>query len=252
VKVDSLRKSTDPASRLVLPLDVPNKENALTLAKNLSGKVGFFKLGLEIFVAEGPSLLKELRDLSPESGIFLDLKLHDIPATVGRAMESAKGLSVDLLTVHTQGGLEMMKAAVAQAGESIVLGVTVLTSLEPENMDELTEEYRKPGFYAARLAQRALVAGCGGLVCSSLEVATLRGRFGQSPLLVTPGIRPDWSLVAEDDQKRIGTVSSALSAGADLLVIGRPIREAPDPVEACDRILEEIAQALAGLATIDD
>ncbi|MDR0621646.1 MAG: orotidine-5'-phosphate decarboxylase [Deltaproteobacteria bacterium] len=244
----TIRESADPAKRLALPLDVPDRARALALAKALAGKVGFFKVGLELFVSEGPSLLSDLRQASPEAGIFLDLKLHDIPATVGRAAESAKALKVDLLTVHAQGGLEMMKAAAAKAGQTTVLGVTLLTSLDPSSLDELTEEYRKPGLYAARLAQRALIAGCGGLVCSCLETADLRARFGPAPLLVTPGIRPDWGQVANDDQKRVGTVGSALAAGSDLLVIGRPIRDAPDPAEACDRILEEIDAALKALS----
>jgi orotidine-5'-phosphate decarboxylase len=247
VIIDKIRGSEHPAMRLVLPLDLPDKAKALALVKALTGKVGFFKVGLELFVSEGPSILSEIKELDPEAGLFLDLKLHDIPATVGRAMEAVKSFSPDLITVHTQGGLEMMKEAVAKAEGLVVLGVTVLTSLEPSSLDELNEEYRKPGLYAARLAQRALIAGCGGLVCSSLETLDLRNRFGQAPLLVTPGIRPDWSLVAGDDQKRIGTVSSALSGGSDLLVIGRPIREAPDPVEACDRLLAEISSTLREL-----
>jgi orotidine-5'-phosphate decarboxylase len=244
VIASAIRQSADPAKRLALPLDVPDRARAVALAKSLSGKIGFFKVGLELFVAEGPTLLADIREAAPGAGIFLDLKLHDIPATVAGAMEATRAFSVDLVTVHTQGGLDMMRAAVAHAGEATVLGVTLLTSLDPSALDELTDEYRKPGLYAARLAQRALIAGCGGLVCSSLETADLRARFGPGPLLVTPGIRPDWTQVAGDDQKRVGTVGSALAAGSDLLVIGRPIRDAPDPVEACDRILGEISSAL--------
>jgi orotidine-5'-phosphate decarboxylase len=230
-------------------LDVPDLTQALSLAKSLSGKVGFFKVGLELFVAEGPQILDKIRLAAPDSGIFLDLKLHDIPATVSRAMEAANNFKVDLITIHTQGGIEMMKAAVAKSESATVLGVTVLTSLDPASLDELTNEYREPGLYAARLAQRALIAGCGGLVCSSLETEDLRSRFGNTPLLVTPGIRPNWVQVAGDDQKRVGTISSALATGADLLVIGRPIRDAADPVEACERVLEEIA---GSLRTLDD
>ncbi|MDR1310057.1 MAG: orotidine-5'-phosphate decarboxylase [Deltaproteobacteria bacterium] len=240
----SVRDSGNPATRLVFPLDVPDRARALSLAKALAGKVGFFKVGLELFVAEGPDLLGDLRGAAPDCGLFLDLKLHDIPATVGKAMEAARNLSADLVTVHAQGGPEMMRAAVGAAGGAVVLGVTVLTSLDPSSLVELTDECRRPGLYAASLAQRALDSGCGGLVCSSLETAGLRDRFGPGPLLVNPGIRPSWGQVRDDDQKRVGTVGSALSAGADLLVIGRPIREAPSPAEAADRVLDEISQAL--------
>ncbi|MDR3134609.1 MAG: orotidine-5'-phosphate decarboxylase [Deltaproteobacteria bacterium] len=244
MKAESLRKSLDPAKRLALALDVPTMIEALGLARRLSGKVGFFKVGLELFVAEGPVILWALKCVAPDSGIFLDLKFHDIPATVGKAMAAIKNCPMDLVSVHAQGGPDMIKAAVAMAGEALVLGVTVLTSLDPGALGELSGESREPGAYAALLAQRAIGAGCGGLVCSSQETADFRARFGPGPFLVTPGIRPDWVSVANDDQKRIGTVSSAIAMGSDLLVIGRPIREAKDPVEACDRVLEEIAQGL--------
>jgi orotidine-5'-phosphate decarboxylase len=207
--------------------------------------VGFFKVGLELFVAQGPALIDNLRKEAPSARFFLDLKLHDIPATVGRAMAAARDLKVDLVTVHAQGGVEMMKAAVEAAAGATVLGVTLLTSLDPATLDELIPDYQqRRGLYTARLAQRALVAGCGGLVASPLEVTELRARFGNEPLLVTPGIRPDWTNIASDDQKRVGTVESALGAGADLLVVGRPIRDAKSPAEAADKILAEIAQTL--------
>jgi orotidine-5'-phosphate decarboxylase len=212
--------------------------------KTLSGKVGFFKVGLELFMAEGPGLLGDIRESCPDAGLFLDLKLHDIPATVGRAMETIRNLKVDLVTIHTQGGLEMMKEAVNRCGETTVLGVTLLTSLDPSSLDELSLEYQRPGRYAARLAQRAVVASCGGLVCSSQETSDLRARFGAAPLLVTPGIRPSWSNVQNDDQKRVGSIAHALSTGADLLVIGRPIKDAPSPAEAADKVLAEIEAAL--------
>jgi orotidine-5'-phosphate decarboxylase len=138
-----------------------------------------------------------------------------------------------------------MRAAVEAAGEgTAVLAVTVLTSLEPSELDELSPEYQRPGLYAARLAQRALIAGCGGLVASSLEAADLRARFGEGPLLVIPGIRPAWASVPGDDQKRVGSVARAIKDGADLLVIGRPISRAPDPAEAARKAADEIASAL--------
>lgn len=234
--------SNNPASRLVLPLDQPDKASAIALAEKLSGLAGVLKIGLELFLGEGPELVKEIRKAAPDAKIFLDLKLHDIPATVGRAMASLRRLEPDLVTVHAQGGLEMMRAAVESAGEmTTVLAVTVLTSLEPSEIDELSAEYRRPGLYAARLAQRALVAGCGGLVASSREISDLRARFGDGPLLVIPGIRPAWANVENDDQKRVGSVAQAIADGADLLVIGRPISRASDPAEAARKVLEEIS-----------
>jgi orotidine-5'-phosphate decarboxylase len=234
-----------PAARLALPLDVPDRASAIALAQKLSGTVGVLKIGLELFLSQGQSLVGEIRQAAPEAKIFLDLKLHDIPATVGRAMSAIKSLEPDLVTVHAQGGVDMMRAAVEAAGEkTLVLAVTVLTSLEPSELDELSPEYRRPGLYAARLAQRALVAGCGGLVASSLEAADLRARFGEGPLLVIPGIRPAWSSVSSDDQKRVGTVAKAIRDGADILVIGRPISQAPDPRAAAEKVVAEIASVL--------
>ncbi|MDR1050845.1 MAG: orotidine-5'-phosphate decarboxylase [Deltaproteobacteria bacterium] len=241
----TFRSLESPRSRLVFPLDVPDAKSALALARELGGRAGFLKVGLELFVACGPGLLADLRAAAPESGIFLDLKLHDIPATVGRAMEAAARLGVDLATVHAQGGPAMMREAAERSGAAVVLGVTVLTSLDPADLGELSPENRSPGAYAALLAGRALAAGCGGLVCSSLETKNLRALGGPGPLLVTPGIRPAWSQVGGDDQKRVGTVGDALRTGADLLVVGRPIRDAPSPAEAADRVLGEIESALA-------
>jgi orotidine-5'-phosphate decarboxylase len=240
-------KLAGPASRLVLPLDVPDRQEALDLVRRLAGLAGVFKIGLELFLSEGPDLVEAVRSADPGAAIFLDLKLHDIPATVGRAMEAINRLSPDLVTIHAQGGLDMMRSASEAAGSgTTVLAVTVLTSLDPADLDELTPEYRRPGLYAARLAQRAIVAGCGGLVASAREVLDLRSRFGPGPLLVIPGIRPQWGRVDADDQRRVGTIASAIAGGADLLVIGRPIRSAPDPAEAAKRVLDEIAQALEG------
>jgi orotidine-5'-phosphate decarboxylase len=239
-----IRNSTNPADHLVFPLDVPNRERAVELSRELRGRVGFFKVGLELFVAQGPALIDCLRNEAPSARFFLDLKLHDIPATVGRAMAAAEALKVDLVTVHAQGGVEMMKAAVEASAGATVLGVTLLTSLDPSSLDELSSDYQQRGLYAARLAQRALVAGCGGLVASPLEITELRARFGKEPLLVTPGIRPTWTNINSDDQKRVGTVESALASGSDLLVVGRPIRDAHSPAKAADKILAEIANAL--------
>lgn len=231
-----------PVERLIFPLDLPDWSSAMAMAKILNGHVGWFKVGLELFIAEGPAVVGHLRDLAPDTKIFLDLKLHDIPATVGRAIASAVRLGAEMLTVHAQGGSEMLKAAVEQAGAATtVLAVTVLTSLNPAEMADLDAEYRQPGALVNFLARQALEAGCSGLVASGREVAALRQNFGQEPKLVIPGIRPAWSQVAKDDQKRTATPREAVRDGADYLVIGRPIRDAANPAEAADRVVAELS-----------
>ncbi|MDR0882023.1 MAG: orotidine-5'-phosphate decarboxylase [Candidatus Adiutrix sp.] len=229
-----------PLERLIFPLDLPDWSRAEAMVRKLSGHVGWFKVGLELFTAEGPSVVSRLRDLAPETNIFLDLKLHDIPATVGRAMAAAARLGAGLITVHAQGGEAMLRAAVEQAGPAGVLAVTVLTSLNPADLVELDPSHRVPGVLVTALARRALASGCQGLVASGREVATLRQEFGAKPRLVIPGIRPLWSQVAGDDQKRTATPAEAVSRGADYLVIGRPIREARDPAQAADLIVKEL------------
>ncbi len=230
-----------PLERIIFPLDLPDWATAEKFARRLNGHVGWFKVGLELFIAEGPSVVARLREAAPSSKIFLDLKLHDIPATVGLAMTRAASLGADMITVHAQGGEAMMRAAVEKAGGALVLAVTVLTSLNPADMDELSPERRAPGALVKTLAARAMSAGCHGLVASGHEALALRQNFGPSPRLVIPGIRPAWSQVAGDDQKRTATPREVLADGADFLVIGRPIRDAADPVEAADRVAAELA-----------
>lgn len=230
-----------PVDRLIFPLDLPDWAQASAMARKLNGHVGWFKVGLELFIAEGPPVVARLRDLAPETKIFLDLKLHDIPATVGLAMAAASKLGADLITVHAQGGEAMLRAAVDRAGDTGVLAVTVLTSLNPADLGELNEDHRQPGRLVKTLAARALAAGCYGLVASGREVGILRGEFGSKPRLVIPGIRPAWSVIPGDDQKRTATPAEAVRDGADYLVIGRPIRDAADPAEAADRIVEELS-----------
>jgi len=231
-----------PVERLIFPLDLPDWNSARAMAKTLGGHVGWFKVGLELFIAEGPEVVGRLRDLAPDTKIFLDLKLHDIPATVGRGVSSAVRLGAEMLTVHAQGGPEMLRVAVDKAGPATtVLAVTVLTSLNPAEMGELAPELREPGGLVVFLARQALAAGCQGLVASGREVATLRQNFGPGPRLVIPGIRPAWSEVSGDDQKRTATPREAVDDGADYLVIGRPIRDAASPAEAADRIVAELS-----------
>ncbi|MDR0549669.1 MAG: orotidine-5'-phosphate decarboxylase [Deltaproteobacteria bacterium] len=230
-------------AKVAFPLD-SEKTAALKWVKLLGNQVGCLKVGLELFVSAGPSVLAKIRDLAPETKIFLDLKLNDIPATMAQATLAAVKHQVDYLTVHAQAGTEALKAVAAVAGPIKLLAVTVLTSLKPEELPELAPAYQEPFQWTLTLAQRALDAGISGLVTSPAEVAVLRAKFGASPFLVVPGIRPTWSEVPSDDQKRIGTPAMAIAAGADLLVVGRPIRMAKDPLQALMDIGQEIRERL--------
>ncbi|MDR1085597.1 MAG: orotidine-5'-phosphate decarboxylase [Deltaproteobacteria bacterium] len=232
--------------KLAFPLDVQTSSEALDWVRELADLVGWFKVGLELFIAEGPSLISELKKFAPEAKIFLDLKLHDIPATIAGAVRSAEAWGVSLLSVHAQGGREMMRKASEAAQKVRLLAVTVLTSLNPEeDFPELRPKYTVPGAYAVSLAKRAREAGVGGLVASPLEIKALRKELGPDVFLLIPGIRPKWSEVSSDDQKRVGTPSEAIQDGADLLVIGRPIRQAPDPRKAALASLKEIFEAIS-------
>jgi orotidine-5'-phosphate decarboxylase len=208
-----------------------------------------FKVGLELFIKCGPGIVKTIKDVSG-AGIFLDLKLCDIPATVSRAMAVIADLGVSLATVHCGESEKMLQAAVA-AGEGRVgvLGVTVLTSVSGEDIaaagfrDEYSADLKKLVVKRAAAAKRA---GCAGVVCSGLEVGDMKKRFGNGFLAVTPGIRPAWQLSSADDQKRVATPASAVNDGADFLVVGRPIRDADDPAEAARKIAIEIESGQGG------
>lgn len=238
----------DPRSRLIFALDVPGMDEAVSFVQKLNGSVGMFKVGLELFIKEGPAVLTAIKDHS-DAEIFLDLKLHDIPATVQRAVQSAAAHSVRFLTVHCAGGEAMLKAAVNGAGDSglEILGVTVLTNLGP---DDHREElgYRKDltlKDLAVTRAGMAEQAGCAGVICSGLEVATIRQNFKDLKIVV-PGIRQAGKDLGRDDQKRVATPGAAIKSGADYLVVGRPIRDAADPKAAADQIVQEISEALSG------
>lgn len=227
--------------RLIVALDVPGRAQALRLVDRLQPAVRFFKIGLELFCAEGPDLVREVKQRGVR--VFLDLKLHDIPNTVGRAVTSAARLGVDLMTVHASGGRTMLKAAAEAAAacpadrRPRIVAVTCLTSLSQDDLTE-TGVTRPLGEQALELARLSMAGGLDGVVCSPLEAATLRGALGPVPLLVTPGIRmPD---DATGDQKRIATPSSALRAGSSYLVVGRPITQADEPADAARRVLEEM------------
>ena len=217
------------------------------LAKDLQGAIGGIKLGLEFFTAHGPDMLR--RVIGRDTALFLDLKLHDIPNTVAGAVRAVAPLAPALLTLHAGGGVAMMRAAVQEAGETAaktgvarvkLLAVTVLTSLDNADLTA-TGIAGGPTEQVRRLATLARSAGIDGVVCSPLEIAQLRADLGPGFLLVVPGIRPAGSLAG--DQKRVMTPGQAIQAGADHLVIGRPITEAAHPRNAALAIAAEIAAA---------
>jgi len=229
---------------IIAALDVPTAEQALKLAEEIAPAVGAFKIGSELFTAAGPDIVKRIR--ATGALVFLDLKFHDIPNTVAKAAAAAVRLDVQMLTIHASGGGEMMRAAedsaqqtAAQSGRNapLVLGVTVLTSF---NRDTLAEVgcAANVGAQAERLANLAVKAGLRGLVCSPLEIADLRQILPSHIQLVTPGIRT--GAEKSDDQKRTLTPREAIDAGANWLVIGRPIYAAENPRAAAEKILEPL------------
>jgi orotidine-5'-phosphate decarboxylase len=224
---------------LILVLDAPSPREIAPILKRLSGTVRWAKVGLEMFTACGPDCVREVADLG--FNIFLDLKLHDIPNTVAKAVESTAKLPIKMLTLHTSGGPEMMSWAVkAQrqfAPDLLLLGVTVLTSMNAQHLASVGVTV-SPAEQVVRLGKLAAESGIRGLVCSPLEIAPLRAVLPQEVALVTPGIRPRDAKA--DDQSRVMTPSDAAKAGANFLVVGRPIFAAPDPVAAAESILAEI------------
>jgi orotidine-5'-phosphate decarboxylase len=232
------------AERIIIALDVQTHEDAIALVSRLKD-ARTFKVGLELFTAEGPALFRRLKSL--RKAIFLDLKLHDIPNTVAGAVRSAFKHGVQMMTLHTSGGREMMAKAAETARERaaetgrpkpVLLGVTVLTSLKGADLEEVGQP-SEVASQVLRLAGLAKTAGLDGVVCSPQEIEVLRREYGRELVIVTPGIRPVWA--AAQDQKRIMTPAEAVAKGADYLVIGRPITGAPDPNEAFLRVVEELA-----------
>lgn len=226
--------------RVIVALDVPDLASLDQFLEALQGRPLFYKVGLELFVAEGVRALEAVRARGGK--IFLDLKLHDIPETVARAVSSALSLGAELMTIHTAGGAAMMKrAAEAAGGRAKLLGVTVLTSLAEDDLraDGIGGTMREAVVRRAELAARS---GVNGVVCSPQEVADVR-RACPSLLLVVPGVRPAGAALG--DQKRVATPASAIAAGADYLVVGRPIRDASNPAEAFSAVVAEVESALA-------
>ena len=236
-----------PKDYIIFPLDLPTYDQAISYVETLDGHVGLFKVGLELFIAQGPEILKAIRNTT-DAGMFLDLKLHDIPATVKRAFMAASRYLPQFVTVHCDEGDEILRSVAQEnPGNTKILAITVLTSLNQEKLKKLgyAQEYADSVSALVLLkARMAREAGCHGVVCSGLEVAMVRKEIGPDMIAVTPGIRPSWTVVDQDDQKRIVTPAHAVRNGSDYVVIGRPIRDAKDPQDAAKRVAEEIASAL--------
>lgn len=233
-----------PKDYLAFALDLPSVEQALTYVEQLSGRVGVFKIGLELFIQSGPDIIRTIQKRS-DTSIFLDLKLHDIPATVGRAAKRAADLGVSYLTVHCGENQSMLEVAVENAGDRLgILAVTVLTSVGGTDLRQAGFKSRfadHPAELVDHRAQAAHAAGCAGVICSAMEANTIKQQFPLPFMAVTPGIRLGDS---SDDQKRVVTPYQAIVNGSDLLVVGRPIRDAADPAAAADTMTAEIGRAL--------
>jgi orotidine-5'-phosphate decarboxylase len=224
------------ADKIIVALDVATKDKALDLIEQLQGQISFFKIGLQLYTAEGPEVVRAVLAMGVK--IWLDLKLYDIPNTVARAVESASTLGVQMLTIHLSGGREMTRAATAaRASDMLLLGVTVLTSSTEQTLREIgitnTVENQ-----VIRLAKLGVAAGIDGVVASPHEIKTLRREFGDRIKIAVQGIRPSWA--EPGDQKRFLTPREAFEAGADYIGIGRPITEHARPREAVARIVDEL------------
>ncbi|MGN0855183.1 MAG: orotidine-5'-phosphate decarboxylase [Kiritimatiellia bacterium] len=228
-------------AELIVALDVQTREEAIKKVTAIGDPVGFYKIGMELFTAEGPDVVKAVKDLGKK--IFLDLKFHDIPRTVERAIRSGGRLGVDLMTIHAVGAKAMIQAARAAADEfgangPKILAVTVLTSLDQGDLAEIGIVGRTPAEQVMAMAKFATANGAHGLVCSPKEVGSLSQALKAGTLFVTPGVRPAGAAVG--DQKRVATPADAVRAGATHLVVGRPILAAEDPVAAARQILAEM------------
>lgn len=227
-------------SELIVALDVPSANQIPAIVNSLPAEISYYKIGLELFAAAGPEALRFLAENN--KNIFLDLKLHDIPRTVARAVEACAKYNVSLITVHAGGGRNMLTAAsqaAAQMGENApkLVAVTTLTSLDQNDLNEMGIE-RDLSVHTIALGKLAIECGIDGLVCSPLEVGKFRKELGSAPILVTPGIRPAGGDVG--DQKRIATPANAVQDGSSFLVVGRPILSAGNPAEAAAEILKQM------------
>ncbi|HEY5954762.1 MAG TPA: orotidine-5'-phosphate decarboxylase [Terrimicrobiaceae bacterium] len=228
--------------KIIVALDAPDMASALRLVDNLDDAISWVKVGLQLFTAEGPPILLAMKERRLK--VFLDLKFHDIPNTAREAVRSALALGADMTTIHLSGGGEMIRSAVEAANGSplLVLGVTVLTSLDQTQLREIGV-LRTPEEQVLELVRLGYGHGLRGVVCSPLEIVSLRSNFGDSLTIVTPGVRSAGA--ATDDQRRVMTPAEAVEAGANYLVVGRPITAANSPREAARRIADEISNSLS-------
>lgn len=237
-----MKNNLEPEKIIVLPLDVPNLKEALYWVERLNGLVGVYKIGLELFTSCGPKIVEEIKKRS-NNKIFLDLKLYDIPNTLARTVKVISELEIDWVTVHTLSGRPALKDAVKSSFNNLkIIAVTILTSLDRADLMELgfnSELIRDIKELVFKLAQIAYKCGCDGVVCSAKEVSRIKEVFPEL-ITIVPGIK--WEK-AGNDQLRVATPYEAILAGADYLVIGRPIREASSPEEVCQKIAEEIKKA---------
>jgi orotidine-5'-phosphate decarboxylase len=233
-------------AEIIVALDLASAEEALGMVERLGDRVGFYKVGLELYTVAGPRVVEEL--VARDKRVFLDLKLHDIPNTVTRAVQAAAALGVDLLTVHASGGSRMMAAARDAAGDGVrLLAVTVLTSLSPDDMGTVWgREIRSVRDEVGRLARLARLAHMDGVVASALEASWVRAQIPRPFVIVTPGIRTAGT--DRGDQTRVATPADAVRAGADYLVVGRPVTGAEDPAAAYGLILDD---ALGAAGAVD-
>ena len=240
-----MTQTFSPQDRIVLALDLDSDREALAVVNELAGSVGMFKVGHQLFTAYGPDIVRRIIDTGGK--VFLDLKYHDIPNTVAKASAEAVKLGVAIFNVHALGGADMMKAAAESAGETaarlgvpvpLVLAVTILTSMDAQSLRrelKITRSLPRQVSHLARMAQRT---GMHGVVASPQEIRLLRRAIKQPFVVLTPGVRPVWAAI--DDQKRIMTPGQAIAAGADYIVVGRPVLKAKDRAEAVMKIVEEI------------
>jgi len=227
---------TENADKIIVALDVPTRREALELVERVRDPISFFKIGLQLYTAEGPEIVRAVS--ATGARVWLDLKLYDIPNTVARAVESANRLGVQMLTIHLSGGSEMIRVATAaRANNMVLLGVTVLTSANQETLREIGIQ-DKVNDQVLRLAKLGVKAGIDGVVGSPHEITTLRREFGDKIKIAVQGIRPTWA--EPGDQKRFMTPRQAIKAGADYIGIGRPITAHQNPREAVAKILEEL------------
>lgn len=241
----------DPREKLIVALDFAEDAQALAFVEEMGDAILFYKVGLELFSVAGPDIVRRLKALNKK--VFLDLKFHDIPVTVGRASARAVAMGADMFNVHALGGTAMMRAAAAEALETaerlgteppIVLAVTVLTSLDARTVEHeigISTGGNLRSFVVEK-ARQAYEAMLGGVVASAQEATDIRSACGDMFEIVTPGIRPSWTTT--DDQRRVTTPAEALALGADRIVVGRPITRADDPRDAVERIVSEISRSL--------